>query len=201
MRYRKISIFVVLALVLSASSLKAESYKVDLDHSTVEFKIRHLFSNVRGHFEKFEGDFEYAPDKPETWKARATIQAGSINTNVAQRDKHLRSADFFDVEKYPTLTFESTGVTDAAGSSAKLHGLLTIHGVQKPVVLDLEIHGVGKDPWGNVRGGFTATAKLNRKDFGLTWNQALETGGVLVGDEVEITIEVEGLLASSETKQ
>ena len=109
------------------------------------------------------------------------------------RDKHLRSPDFFDAEQYPTLTFTSTQVTDVAPTSAKLHGELTIHGVTKPVVFDLTIHGEGKDPWGNLRSGFTATTTINRKDFGLTWNQALETGQLLVGEEVVITLEVEGI--------
>ncbi len=179
-------------LSLSAVNLWAANYTIDQDHTTVSFKIRHLFSNVRGNFNQFEGKFVYEPGKPETWQAEATVQAASINTNVKERDNHLRSADFFDVEKYPTLNFKSTGVEEATETGAKLKGLLTIHGVEKPVVMDLEIHGVGKDPWGNVKAGFTATLKINRKDFGLNWNEALETGGVLVGDEVEITLEVEG---------
>ncbi|MBI4368199.1 MAG: YceI family protein, partial [Candidatus Omnitrophica bacterium] len=161
---------------------------------TVSFKIRHLLSNVNGRFNEFEGTFEYDPEKPETWKTEATIQATTIDTNVAPRDKHLRSADFFDVEKFPTITFTSTEVTDVTQANAKLHGLLTIHGVEKPVVLDLQIHGVIKDPWGNVKSGFTATTMVNRKDFGLTWNKALETGQLLVGEEANITLEVEGLL-------
>ena len=187
-------------LTLFALPASAATYAIDADHSSVTFKIRHLFSNVTGTFDKFEGTIDYEPDKPETWKAQATIQADSIDTRVEQRDKHLRSKDFFEVEKYPTLTFTSTKVTfnnaravDATAQRAELEGNLTIHGVTKPVVLDLVIHGVGKDPWGNTRAGFTATTKIDRKDFGLIWNKAVETGGVLVGDEVEITLEVEGL--------
>ena len=113
---------------------------------------------------------------------------------MEKRDQHLRSKDFFDVAQYPTLEFASTEVTDITPNSAKLHGLLTIHGIQKPVVLDLAIHGEGKDPWGNVRSGFTATTTINRKDFGLTWNQALESGQLLVGEDVDITLEVEGVV-------
>ena len=184
----------VLTLIFTLSSLAlAETYKVDPDHTTVGFKIRHLFSNVQGNFEKFDASFDYVPGKPELWKAQAAIDAASINTRVSQRDTHLRSKDFFDVEGFPSITFKSTEVTDLDGGKAKLHGLLTIHGVEKPVVLDLEIHGEGKDPWGNVRSGFTATTRINRKDFGLNWNKALETGGVLVGDEVDIILEVEGI--------
>ena len=171
----------------------AATYKIDTDHSTVGFKIRHLLSNVNGRFNQFEGTIDYDPEKPDTWKANVTIQAASIDTNVAPRDKHLKSADFFDVEKFPTLTFKTTKVTDVTPAGAKLEGLLTIHGVEKPVVLDLEIHGVAKDPWGNVKAGFTATTKINRKDFGLTWNKAVESGQFLVGEEVLITLEIEAI--------
>ena len=171
----------------------AATYKIDPDHTTVEFTIRHLFTKVRGTFNTFEGSFDYEPGKPETWKAHATIQASSIDTRVAQRDNHLRSKDFFEAETYPTITFQGTGVTDVNPSGAKLHGLLTIHGVEKPVVLDLTVHGVAKDPWGNVRSGATATTRINRKEFGLTWNETLETGQLLVGEDVDITIEVEGI--------
>ncbi len=193
MRYRSMLLVLVGTLLFTASA-KAAVYQVDPDHTTVSFKIRHLFSNVEGVFTKFDGKIEYEPGKPESWGTEGTIQAGSIDTRVDKRDAHLRSADFFDVEKFPTISFKSTKVTEGTDSHAKLEGLITIHGVEKPIVLDVEIHGVGKDPWGNVRAGFTATTKLNRKDFGLTWNQALETGQLLVGDEVTITLEVEGIL-------
>ena len=171
----------------------ATTYAIDKDHTTVGFKIRHLFSKVDGVFREFEGQFEFAPGAPDTWNAQATIQAASIDTRVEERDHHLRSADFFEVEKYPTITFKSTQVTEATPTSAKLQGLLTIHGVEKPVILDVAIHREGKDPWGNMRSGFTATTTIDRKDFGLTWNKALETGQFLVGEEVDITLEVEGL--------
>ena len=183
--------FCLLALFVLPAS--AATYAIDADHSSVTFKIRHLFSKTNGQFKQFEGTLDYEPGKPETWKAEAVIQAASIDTNVEPRDKHLRSADFFDVETYPTLAFKSTKVTDVTAEGAKLHGDLTMHGVTRPVVMDLAIHGVGKDPWGNTRAGFTATIKIDRKDFGLTWNKVVETGGVLVGDEVEITLEIEGL--------
>lgn len=188
---------VVLAgfLLLSLSqAAQAAVYKVDTDHSSVSFKIRHLLSNVTGHFKTFEGTIEYERGKPETWKTSGSIDAASIDTNVPERDKHLRSADFFEVEKFPKIEFKSTEVESATDTSAKLKGLLSIHGIEKPVTLDIEIHGVGKDPWGNVRAAFTATTKINRKDFGLSWNQALETGQLLVGEEVVITIEAEGIL-------
>jgi polyisoprenoid-binding protein YceI len=178
------------------TSVYAATYTIDTDHSSVAFKIRHLFSQVQGNFNVFEGTVDYEPGKPETWKASGVVQAASIDTRVKERDKHLRSGDFFDVEKFTTVEFKSTGVKDATAMGAKVEGLLKLHGVEKPVVFDVEIHGVGKDPWGNVRAGFTARTRINRKDFGLNWNEALETGQVLVGEEVEITLEIEGILKS-----
>ena len=171
----------------------AATYAIDPDHSAVTFKIQHLFSKVAGTFDRFEGTIEYEPGKPENWKTEAVIQAASIDTRVEKRDNHLRSKDFFEADKYPTITFKSAKVTDVTSQGAKLHGDLTIHGVTHPVVLDLSIHGVGDDPWGNTRAGFTATTTIDRKEFGITWNQPV-VGGLLLGDEVEITLEVEGLL-------
>ena len=188
--------FAVLGLIgwfLVAPSAWATSYAIDPDHTTVSFKIRHLFSKVEGTFNTLDGSFDYVPEHPEQWKAQATIQAASIDTRVEKRDNHLRSKDFFEVETYPTITFTSTEVTATTPTSAKLHGLLAIHGVEKPVVLDVAVHGEGKDPWGNLRSGFTATTTISRKDFGLNWNKILEGGQLLVGEDVEITLEVEGV--------
>ena len=179
--------------LLAVPSAWATTFAVDPDHTTVGFKVRHIFSYVRGTFDNVAGTFDYVPDHPEQWKASATIQAASIDTRVADRDTHLRSKDFFDVEQFPTMTFKSTGVTNVTPTSAKLQSLLTIHGVEKPVVLDLAIHGVAKDPWGKTRAGATATATINRKDFGVSWNKLLETGQLLVGEEVDIILEVEGI--------
>lgn len=185
---------VVLAgMVLAAPPVWATTYTIDRDHTTVSFKIRHLFSKVEGTFNEFEGTFEYVPGQPEQWKAEAIIQAASIDTRVEQRDTHLRSKDFFDVAQYPAIIFTSTGVSEVTEEGAKLEGLLMIHGVEQPVMLDLTVHGEGRDPWGNLRSGFTATTTINRQDFGLTWNEVLETGQLFVGEEVEITLEVEGL--------
>ena len=186
----------VFASLLSAGALPAwaTTYKIDKDHSSVTFSIRHLFSKTKGQFNDFGGTFDFVPGQPEQWKATAAIQAASIDTNVEPRDKHLRSADFFDVEQHPTITFTGTQVTDVTAERAKLHGVLSLHGVEKPVVLDVAILGEGKDPWGNVRSGFTGTTTINRKDFGLNWNETLETGQLLVGEEVEITLEIEGIV-------
>lgn len=185
----------ILTFFLSASTASAATYKVDADHSTVSFKIRHILSNTQGSFRQFEGTFDFEPDKPETWKAQGVIQVASIDTNVPERDKHLRSADFFDAEKIPTITFKTLSVHKVSETQAKADGLLSMHGVERPVHLDVELHGVAKDPWGNTRASFTATTTINRKDFDLTWNKTLETGQLLVGEEVKITLEIEGILA------
>ncbi len=181
------------AAVLAAPAA-AEVYEIDPTHSGVNFRVRHLMvSRVNGNFGKFSGTVTYVKDKPKEWKVEALIDAASINTGVEKRDQHLRSADFLDVDKFPTIAFKSNRVLKADGNKAKLVGDLTLHGVTKPVTLDLEIGGTVKDPWGNQRLGATATTKLNRKDFGLTWNKPLETGGVMVGDEVDVTLEIEGI--------
>lgn len=189
----------LLVALLSIPPLYAADYTVDAGHSSVGFKVRHLLSWVKGTFNQFEGHFSYEPGKPETWKAEMTVQADSIDTNMVPRDKHLRSKDFFDVENFSVLTFKSTSVSDVTDTSAKLHGVLTIHGVEREVVFDLDIYGVATDPWGNTKSAFSATTKINRSDYGLSWNEALETGGVLVGEEVEIALEIEGNLLEGET--
>jgi polyisoprenoid-binding protein YceI len=194
MRKIKFGILLSVGILFFNPVLFAATYKIDPQHTTVSFKIRHILTPVQGYFRKFEGTFDYDPEKPESWKTEATIDAASIDTNVEERDKHLRSADFFDVAQFSTITFKSTGLTDVTPASAKLNGLLSIHGVEKPVTLDLEIHGVVTDPWGNTIASFTGATKINRKDFGLNWNQALETGQVLVGEEVTIVLDVAGIL-------
>jgi polyisoprenoid-binding protein YceI len=190
------AIFMIVALVQCAvAAASASTWNVDQSHTTVGFTISHLFTSVQGRFDEFEGSITFDPDAPKSTAVSATVVASSINTNNAKRDKHLRSADFFDVEKFPELTFTSTGVANWSGKGGELRGDLTIHGVTKPVVFKIKYLGEGKDPWGNVRAGFSGSLTINRKDYGLAWNQALETGGYLVGEEVEIRIDVEGLLA------
>jgi polyisoprenoid-binding protein YceI len=178
----------------SATTAEASNWKVDTAHTTVGFSVSHLFTSVQGRFDRFEGAIQFDPAKPEDTAIHVSVESASINTNHAKRDKHLRSDDFFDVEKFPELTFVSTKLADWSGSKGKLHGKLTIHGVTRDVVFDVDFLGQGADPWGNVRAGFRARLTIDRKDYGLKWNQALETGGVLVGDEVEIRIDAEGLL-------
>lgn len=188
--------FVLCSLLLcfAGQNLWAGRYSIDPVHSDVTFKIRHLVvSKVQGQFDKFYGEFIYDEKDVTTWKASATIETASINTRNGDRDKHLRSADFFDVDKYPFMTFKGARITDAHEGKAKLNGLLTIRGIEKPVVLELEIGGTVQDPWGNTRSGFEATTTINRKDFGIIWNKVLESGGLVVGEEVEISIHVEGI--------
>ena len=187
----------LLFLAFFTVSAHAATYAVDPGHSSVTFKIRHLFSNVQGQFTKYEGTIDYDPAKAETWATGGTIDVTSINTNEPKRDKHLLSADFFDAEKFPKIEFKSTGVKEVTPTSAKLEGVITIHGVEKPILLDVAINGAGKDPWGNTRAAFTATTKIDRKDFGINWNQALDNGGVLVGEEVQITLEIEAIQKSA----
>ena len=186
------SISTIVALALPAFAF-ASTWTIDPDHSNVGFKVRHLMvSNVRGSFEKNTGTVEINDKDITRSKVEVSIDTNSINTNVQKRDEHLRSADFFDVVKYPAMTFISKKVANAGKDKLKVTGDLTLHGVTKEVVLDVEGPSKeSKDPWGNIRRGVTATTKINRKDFGLVWNAALETGGVAVGEEVTITLEIE----------
>ncbi len=185
---------VLFSFFLLTPPVFAAHYVIDSDHSTVSFKVKHLLSNVQGVFKTFEGEFDYDPEHPESWKTNAVIQAASIDTNVPQRDKHLKSADFFDAEKFPVVTFQSAEVTSVTPTSAKLKGTLTLHGVEKPIELDLQILGAATDPWGNTLASFSASTTINRKDFGLSWNQVLETGQLLVGEDVVIVLDVAGML-------
>ena len=168
------------------SDLKPGIWNVDASHSEVGFTARHLMvSKVRGQFKDFAAVVTVA--QPFNLSSvEATVQLASVDTNSADRDTHLKSADFFDVENNPTLTFKSTKVTENT-----LEGLLTIKGITKPVTFDLEFGGVSADPWGGTRAGFEATTEINRKDFGLSWNVAVEGGGVLVGEKVKITLDVQ----------
>ena len=168
------------------------SWQLDKAHSSINFSVRHMMiSTVRGRFEDFEGAFEVNEADPTRSKIAVEIQAASINTKESQRDGHLKSPDFFDVEKYPTITFKSKRVEKADDQHIRLVGDLTIKDVTKEVVLNVEYAGQAKSPWGTVNAGFTAQTKISRKEWGLTWNVALETGGVLVGDEITISIELE----------
>jgi len=190
------SIAALIALSLSALA-GAATYTIDPDHSNVGFKVRHLMvSNVKGNFEKHSGVVVINDKDITNSKVEVSIDTASVNTGVQKRDAHLRSADFFDVAKYPTMTFVSKKVAKAGKDKLKVTGYLTLHGVTKEVVLDVEGPSKeSKDPWGNFRSGAVASTKISRKDFGLVWNAALETGGVAVGDEVTISLEIEMIKA------
>jgi polyisoprenoid-binding protein YceI len=172
---------------------EAGSFVIDTSHSAAQFSVRHLMvAKTKGRFTDFSGTIDIAENPLES-SVQVTIQAGSIATGDDQRDGHLRSPDFFDIEQFPTLTYKSRSVRHVKGSSFVVEGDLTVRGVTKPVSLDLDYEGTVGDPWGGVRAVFSAKTKINREDFGLTWNQALETGGVLVGKDVTIDLEVEAV--------
>lgn len=194
---RTIATLVAAAAFALPALASASTWNIDPDHSSVGFKVRHLMvSNVKGSFEKHKGTVEINEKDITKSKVAVTIDTASVNTNVVKRDEHLRSADFFDVAKYPTMTFVSKSVAKAGKGKLKVTGDLTLHGVTKQVVLNVEGPAKeSKDPWGNLRSGVTASTKINRKDFGLVYNAALETGGVAVGEEVDINLEIEMIKA------
>jgi polyisoprenoid-binding protein YceI len=171
-------------------SKKSTRWVLDPAHSELTFKVKHLMiSNVKGEFKNFTGGIDN--ENFENSSVTVTVETSSIFTNNADRDNHLKSADFFDIENYPEMTFESKKFTKVDDDEFKLKGLLTIKGVSKEVVFDVEFGGTNKDPWGNEKAGFSFSGKINRKEWGLNWNAALETGGVLVSDEVKIAGEVQ----------
>jgi polyisoprenoid-binding protein YceI len=187
-----IAIVMMVALPVLAH---ADTWQIDPAHTNVEFTVRHMMiSNVKGQFQKTSGTITANGTDPASAKIDATIDATSIDTRVDRRDAHLKSPDFLDVAKFPTITFKSTKVEAAGPGKWKMTGDLTLHGVTKPVVLDVEGTGAPiHDPMGNTRAGASATTKIRRSDFGLTWNKALEAGGVMVGDEVAISIDLEAI--------
>ena len=168
------------------------SWQIDPVHTEITFSVRHMMvTNVRGRFEKFTANVNANEQHPELSSITVQIDAASINTREAQRDAHLRSADFFDVEHFPFITFKSTRAEALNDHHGKMYGNLTIRDVTRPVVLDVDFNGQNKNPWGAQVAGFSATTKINRKDWNLTWNVALEAGGWLVGDEITVNIEIE----------
>lgn len=179
---------------LSVPSLAlAADYEIDASHSSAQFAVKHMMvTNVRGEFTKLSGTVNLDDKDLKKSKIEATIDATTINTREPKRDEHLRSPDFFDTAKHPTITFKSTAVKKKGPGKYQVDGDLTMRGVTKKVVLDVESPDTEvKDPWGNTKRGAVATTRINRKDFGLTWNKALEAGGMVVGDEVQVTIDLE----------
>ena len=170
-----------------------QAYEIDPVHSRVEFTIRHMFSKVTGNFGAFKGTIKYDAAAPAASTTSVEIDASSIDTNNDRRDAHLKSADFFDVAKFPTLTFTSGKVTAGEEGKFKVEGTLTMHGISKPVVLDASFLGAGPGMDGAMRAGFEAVTKVDRKDYGIIWNKALDQGSTLLGDEVTINLEIEAV--------
>jgi polyisoprenoid-binding protein YceI len=174
--------------------MTATTWQLDTAHSSINFAVRHMVvSRVRGRFTDWEGQVTFDPESPQQSSVEVRIKAASVTTAEAQRDAHLRSADFLDVETFPELTFSSREVHSIGDGKLRITGPLTLHGVTRDVSLDAEYLGWAKDPWGGERAGFSAKTSLDRRDFGLTFNQVLETGGVLVGDRIDIQIDIEAV--------
>jgi len=202
LRRRRQSWFVLLlfgAMVWCPLVVHAEParWTLDPEHSTIEFRVVHMIvSKTTGRFTDYTGFVDMDTDVGTVKAIEATIKAGSVNTNHEKRDAHIRNADFLDVEHYPTMTFKMKSYKKTAGSFIAV-GDLTLHGVTKEVTLTGHYNGATKDPWGNTRAGFSAEGKLNRKDFGLIWNKTLDSGGLVVGDEVQILLDIECIKAKS----
>ena len=177
----------------TAAVTTTRTFTIDKAHSEVAFQVRHLITKVRGRFSEFEGRVEFDEQHPEHSSVAVTIDANSINTNEPDRDTHLRSNDFFGAEEHPKITFASTRVAKTGANTFDVTGSLTIRGVSREVTLPVAFLGVATDPWGKSRAGFETELSINRKDYGVNWNAALETGGFLVGDEVKITLSIQAV--------
>ena len=182
---------VAAALALASPALAADTYQFDKSHTTVGFQVRHIFTMLGGKFQDFTGTIHVDRTKPENSSVEFTVQAATVFTNDAKRDEHLKSPDFFDVAKYPTITFKSTSVKPAGDNVYQVTGDLTMHGVTKSITIPVTFLGEGKDPWGNEKAGFETSTTLDRKDYGVNWNKTLDQGGVLIGDEVKVQVSVE----------
>ena len=181
-------------VAFSAAPSLADEYSIDTAHSSVGFQIKHMtISKVNGDFPDFSGTISYDAAQPEALSADVVIQVASVTTGNEKRDTHLKSPDFFEVETFPTMTFKSTAVKMKNAEEGEVTGELTMHGATKPVTLDLTINGAMTDPWGNERVGASLSGTVNRKDWGLVYNKALETGGLMLGEDVKISIEIEAI--------
>ena len=192
----------VFALVLATTPLfAADVFNIDKVHSEATFQVRHMMSKVTGKFDDFAGAIDIEPNSPATSSVAFTIKTASVNTGVANRDNDLRSANFFEVEKNPEITFKSTGIKASDQKDVyNVTGDLTLHGVTKRVIIPVEFLGYAKDPWGNTRAGFSISTKLNRKDYGMNWNKTLDNGGFLLSDDVAININIEAVKAKPKTE-
>ena len=171
---------------------EVHTYMVDPDHTTVGFSVRHMFTNLHGQFNNFSGTFQMDPDTGQVTAVKAVVETTSVDTDHEKRDNHLRSADFFNVEKYPAMTFTGKVFKPVDGGT-EITGDFTLLGVTKPLTLKAKFLGAGADPFGNTRAGLSASGRINRKDFGMEFNKVLDSGGLMIGDEVDINLEVEGI--------
>ena len=192
MNRQLVTLGVVVVLAVAGAAC-AGTYQVDPVHSTVGFSVKHLgISEVHGYFTNFSGTIEYDADKPEAAKAQGIVQVASVDTRVAARDKHLRSPDFFDAEKYPEIKFET--ISAVKGSDGwVVKGRFTMHGTTREIELRGKVEGPVKDPWGKMRVGLSASTTINRQDYGVSWNQKLDAGGMVLGDQVAIELNIEGV--------
>jgi len=182
----------------TATTAATRTFALDPSHSEVGFQVRHLLTRVRGRFASFDGTIDYSAERPTESSVRFTVQTASIDTNEPNRDAHLRSADFFEADTYPTMRFESRRIEQSGRDAFIVHGDLTVRDVTRTIALPVTFLGSARDPWGNEKLGFEAETTLNRKDFGLTWNAALETGGFLVGDEVKVSLSLQAAPAATD---
>lgn len=195
MRFKSVLLSAAAGLLVAGTAFGADSYKLDTAHSSVGFSVKHMvITNTKGNFKDFSGEILFDPKNVTKSSVKVTIQAASIDTDNADRDKHLRSGDFFDAETHPEITFVSKKV-EKKGDGYLLTGTLTLRGVSKEVSFPFTLTGPVQDPWGNTRIGAEASLTINRQDYGVSWNKALDTGGVLVGDNVKIELAVEAVKA------
>jgi len=188
----KFKSIVIAIITIAALPLFADTYTIDKSHSEATFQVRHLVSKVSGKFEDFDGKINIDPTKPAASTVEFTIEASTVNTGVADRDKHLRTADFFDTDKFPEITFKSTSIKSSGKKDVyTVTGNLTMRGVTKQITFPVQFLGFIRDPWGNDKAGFSLATTLNRKDYGVNWNKALDNGGVLVSDQVDVAINIE----------
>ena len=198
----KVVFTILAALALCASAFAADTFIVDRNHSEAMFSVRHLVSRVSGKFNDFAGKIEVDRDKPGASAVEFTIKTGSIDTGVAGRDQDLRSANFFEAEKFPEITFKSTSINPTSKKNVyDVTGPFTMHGVTKTITLPVEFLGFIKDPRGNERAGFSTHVTINRKDYGINWNRALDNGGTLLSDDVDITVNIEAAKSMTAIKE
>ena len=196
--FRSFLTAVALTAVAALPVQAADTYKVDPVHSDVSFQVRHLLSQVRGKFNEYEGTIQLDPAKVENSSVEFKVKTASIDTGVADRDKHLRTADFFDDEKFPEISFKSKSIKATGKDTYNVTGTFSMHGVSKDITLPVSFLGTVKDPWGNQRAAFATETTLNRKDYAIVWNKALDNGGAMLGDDVKIAINLEAVKAKDQ---